>query len=160
VPRLRFGQGWDRLYDAAVRLAAVLVGTVWLWMAAEAVWDWNLFRDGCRNVGAAEADALVRGTPGLQILDVRSKAEASSGTLPGALLRPFGQPGFRENIRNGLDPRRPVLVYCAGGFRSRITVGWLRAAGFHEIHHLHRGIWSWKGQGLPVEPMAASPEDE
>ena len=46
---------------------------------------------------------------------------------------------------------RPVLVYCAGGYRSRKAVSILRELGFVSIHNLHRGFHSWRLAGLPVE---------
>jgi rhodanese-related sulfurtransferase len=36
-----------------------------------------------------------------------------------------------------------VLIYCAGGFRSRKAVVVLKELGFENIQHLHRGYGSW-----------------
>ena len=43
-----------------------------------------------------------------------------------------------------LDKKKPVLVYCAGGFRSRKAVLKLKELGFQNIQHIHRGYLSWK----------------
>jgi rhodanese-related sulfurtransferase len=43
-----------------------------------------------------------------------------------------------------LDKKKPVLVYCAGGFRSRKAVVKLKELGFENIQHIHRGYMSWR----------------
>lgn len=45
---------------------------------------------------------------------------------------------------SALDKEKPVLVYCAGGFRSRKAVAKLKELGFQNIQHIHRGYMSWK----------------
>ena len=42
-----------------------------------------------------------------------------------------------------LDRKKPVLVYCAGGFRSRKAVIVLKELGFENTQHLHGGYGSW-----------------
>jgi len=53
-----------------------------------------------------------------------------------------------------MDRDRPVLVYCAGGYRSRKTVEVLRSLGFRSVHHLHRGMLAWRRSGQGVVPPA------
>ena len=77
------------------------------------------------------------------MLDVRSEGEHAGGALPGAVNVSLGDPAFDEKT-GALDRTRPVLVYCAGGFRSRKAVDRLKAMGFENIRHLHRGYLSWK----------------
>ena len=54
------------------------------------------------------------------------------------------------------DRNKPVLIYCAGGFRSRRAAGVVRALGFQSIHHLHRGYLSWPMARLPVVKKAGT----
>ena len=42
-----------------------------------------------------------------------------------------------------LDPARPVVVYCAGGYRSSIAVSLLRASGFADVSDLIGGYQAW-----------------
>jgi rhodanese-related sulfurtransferase len=123
----------------------------WLWI--ESRWDRRLFRsrpDGVTvNVRARKAAALLDSQPGTQVLDVRSAAEFRGGSIPGAVHVPIGDANFDQKA-GALDRSRPVLVYCAGGYRSRKAVGILQSLGFREIHHLHRGWLSWKSAGLPA----------
>jgi rhodanese-related sulfurtransferase len=53
-----------------------------------------------------------------------------------------------------MDRDRPVLVYCAGGDRSRKSVEVLRSLGFKSVHHLHRGMMAWRRSGQGVVPPA------
>lgn len=129
--------------------AFVVFAIAWLWM--ERRQDRVLFApgSGCVNVHPAEAQAFLADHPETQVLDVRSATEAHGGTLPGAKNVSIGDPNF-ERIVGGLDRAKPVLVYCAGGMRSRKAVGVLKRLGFSNIQHLHRGYESWRMSGLPT----------
>lgn len=87
--------------------------------------------------------AFLKAHSETQVLDVRSDAEFSAGALPNAIHIPFPATAFDERVSR-LDPTKPVLVYCAGGYRSRKAVARLKALGFANIQHLHRGYLSWK----------------
>jgi rhodanese-related sulfurtransferase len=138
------------LLSALLSFSAISLG----WFAFEWLWDRRLFRSGAEgtseNVRAAAARELVEAEGRLQVLDVRSSREYARGRLPRAIQISLGDPAFEERV-SGLDRDRPVLVYCAGGFRSRKAVAVLRRLGFQRIHHLHRGYHSWQFAGYPVE---------
>ena len=124
----------------------------WYWF--EGRWDRRLFKlepgRECHNKRARDAKALLEPRPDTQVLDVRSDAEFSRGALPDAIHLAIGDPAFRQEAAK-LDKVRPVLVYCAGGYRSRKAVSILRELGFVSIHNLHRGFHSWRLAGLPVD---------
>jgi rhodanese-related sulfurtransferase len=138
----------------------VLVGIPLVWWAWESRWDARLFaaEPGClrENLSARRAAALLSGCPDLQVLDVRTARETALGTLPGARRITWGEPGFRESVAR-MDRSRPVLVYCAGGYRSRKSVEVLRALGFRSVHHLHRGMMAWRRSGNAVVPPVVDP---
>jgi rhodanese-related sulfurtransferase len=127
----------------------LLVLAVGGWYAFEGGWDRRLFAAepgrSCENLDAAEAAAWLRGHPETQVLDVRSGREFAGGALPGALNVSLGEADFDERVGE-LDRARPVLVYCAGGYRSRKAVDRLKSLGFENIRHLHRGYLSWKAE--------------
>ena len=81
-------------------------------------------------------------SPGL-VLDVRSPAEYAAGHHPGAvnLPQPDVQAGL-DRIRR-LAAGRPVLVYCAGGYRSYLAHRQLQAAGI-DSRTLSGGWSSWQ----------------
>jgi len=81
----------------------------------------------------------------LQVVDVRNIGElAESGTVPGAVNIPLAQLVARLGE---LDPAAPIVVYCAGGYRSSIAASTLRANGFTDVSDLLGGIGAWAGSG-------------
>jgi rhodanese-related sulfurtransferase len=138
----------------------ILAGCVLLvvaWTVGEVRWDARLFAlipaSTAENLGVAEARRLWSETAGLQVLDVRSAREAARGVIPGARCIPWGSDDFLQRLQ-GWDRSRPVLVYCEGGYRSRKAVQVLRNLGFRSVHHLHRGMMSWRWAGHPVADPA------
>jgi len=124
---------------AFVIVVAIVVG----WYVFQGRWDRHLFTEGCRNLSASEAKAWLREHPETQVLDVRSKGEYDGGALPKAVNISLGDQAFASKVGT-LDKAKPVLVYCAGGFRSRKAVAKLKELGFHNLQHIHRGYMSWK----------------
>jgi phage shock protein E len=67
---------------------------------------------------------------GAIIIDVRSHAEFAAGAYPGAVNIPLQDLGRRvPEIRND----RPVVLYCASGFRSASAAIFLKKAGFTDV---------------------------
>ena len=118
-----------------------------LWYWFESRWDRRLFApkpgQRCVNHQAADAKAWLLQNPDTQILDVRSAREFRDGCIPGAIHISLGDPRFSDQLASW-NRNKPVLVYCAGGYRSRKAVERLQKLGFTQIHHLHRGYLSWK----------------
>jgi hydroxyacylglutathione hydrolase len=86
----------------------------------------------------AEAMSTV---PGLVVLDVRSPAERASGAITPSLHIPIAQ--LRRRLGE-LDPRCPVVAYCAGGYRSSIAASLLRRAGFADVSDILGGYGAWE----------------
>lgn len=84
----------------------------------------------------------------LQILDVRNPGEAAAGAIPGSTLLPL--PQLLDHL-DELDRDRPVVVYCAGGYRSAVAASTLRAHGFTTVADLAGGYPAWANAGEPVE---------
>lgn len=122
-----------------VIVAALVAG----WHVHEGCWDRRLFTGDCRNLSARQTRAWLREHPETQMLDVRSAREFARGALPGAVNISSGDRNFDIKAAT-LDKETPVLVYCAGGFRSRKAVERLKILGFRTIRHLHRGHMSWR----------------
>jgi glyoxylase-like metal-dependent hydrolase (beta-lactamase superfamily II)/rhodanese-related sulfurtransferase len=89
---------------------------------------------------APELDrALARPEPPT-VLDVRNVGELITGTIPGAVHIPLAQ------LARRLDeiPRdRPVVVNCAGGYRSSVAASVLRKAGWPDVSDLLGGFNAW-----------------
>ncbi len=129
-------------------LAVVVVG--WYWY--EGNWDNQLFKAApgcvCANLNPGQANAWLREHPETQVLDVRSTGEFEGGALPEAVNISIADEAFDTKVTQ-FDKDKPVLVYCAGGFRSRKAVAKLKNLGFKNIQHIHRGYMSWKPDAQP-----------
>jgi NADPH-dependent 2,4-dienoyl-CoA reductase/sulfur reductase-like enzyme/rhodanese-related sulfurtransferase len=71
------------------------------------------------------------------LLDVRTPREFASGHLTGALNITHTQ--LRDRI-DEVPPGRPVLVYCASGFRSYLALRMLRQRGWEDVRSLSGGL--------------------
>jgi len=93
-----------------------------------------------RRLPANEVDAWLSAGDDLQVVDVRADGEAAAGTLPGARVVPLQRLMARLDE---LDPGRPTVVYCAGGYRSSVAASVLRANGFGTVADLIGGYDAW-----------------
>ena len=80
--------------------------------------------------------------PTLQLVDVRKPGETAAGTIAGRRRR--SRCPSCSTVLGELDPRRPTVVYCAGGYRSSIAASVLRAAGFADVSDLLGGYGAWR----------------
>lgn len=76
----------------------------------------------------------------LQVVDVRNPGEVEAGAVPGAIAIPVGQLPSRLSE---LDPTRPTVVYCAGGYRSSVAASLLRRNGFVDVSDILGGYGAW-----------------
>ena len=80
---------------------------------------------------------------GLQVVDVREPGEHALGAIPGSVNIPVT--GLAAGAgRSGLDPDQPVVVHCAGGYRSSLGASMLRTAGFRDVSDLLGGYDAWR----------------
>lgn len=86
--------------------------------------------------------------PGVQLIDVRTSREFSTGHIPGSINVDWTAPDF-ETTFTRLDRERPVLLYCAMGGRSDQAREFLEGKGYN-AQHLEGGIGAWKEAGMPI----------
>ncbi len=79
--------------------------------------------------------------PNLQIVDVRNPGEVEAGAIPNAISIPVGQLPARLGE---LDPAKPTVVYCAGGYRSSVAASLLRQNGFKDVSDILGGYGAWE----------------
>lgn len=89
---------------------------------------------------AAALDERIAGIPGLQLVDVRNPGEAAGGMIAHAVNIPVGQ--LPDRLAE-LDPAKPTVVYCAGGYRSSVAASLLRQRGFADVSDLLGGYNAW-----------------
>ena len=96
--------------------------------------------------------AAKRVAEGAVMLDVRAPNERFDKRITGSLAIPLTQLNARVNE----VPRdRPVIVHCAGGYRSSIAASLLARAGVEDVSELAGGIAAWEQAKLPIEGAAA-----
>jgi rhodanese-related sulfurtransferase len=104
-----------------------------------------------KNVSPDEAEALIKNSPKLVILDVRTPDEFAAGHIAGAKNADFLGDDFEKQIA-ALDPAMRVLVHCAAGSRSAQAVKQIEALKkFELIYHLQAGFKGWAAAKKPVE---------
>ena len=80
-------------------------------------------------------------------VDVRTPAERDTKRIPDSVALPLTRLGDRLNE---LPKDRPLLVYCAGGYRSSIAASLLERAGITGTVELAGGVAAWEAAHLPV----------
>ncbi len=85
-------------------------------------------------------DRCVTEIDDLQIVDVRSPGEVTLGAIDNSVRIPVGQ--LPERIGE-LDPTKPTIVYCAGGYRSAVAASLLVTRGFDDVSDLIGGYGAW-----------------
>jgi hydroxyacylglutathione hydrolase len=92
------------------------------------------------------AELLSSSQPPLAI-DVRAPREREQKYIAGSLAIPLNH--LSENL-DKLPRDRPLLVYCAGGYRSSIAASLLQRSGFDPVGEIAGGIVGWEAANLPV----------
>jgi rhodanese-related sulfurtransferase len=83
------------------------------------------------------------------IVDVRDETEFAAGHLPAARNIPLKQIEARSSELKKFI-KRPLIVVCQSGNRSRNALETLRKAGFERVLNLDGGFAAWSQAGQPV----------
>jgi hydroxyacylglutathione hydrolase len=86
-------------------------------------------------------------TRDFQLFDVRTPREWDEGHLPGTGYLFLGD--LPEKLRD-LNPDKPVVVYCASGYRSSLAASLFQASGFRNVRNVPGSYNAWKAAGYPV----------
>lgn len=93
---------------------------------------------------AAELDELLA-ADAITLVDIRNPGEREFGVIPRAIPIPLAQ--LRSRIGE-LPADRPVVVHCAGGWRSSVAASLLRAQGLTQVSDLVGGYDEWAERAL------------
>lgn len=115
-----------------------------------------------RTVDLAQARALHAAGQSL-FVDLRDVRELErEGVIPGAVHAPRGMlefwvdptsPYFHKAFE-GVQDGRPMVLFCAAGWRSALAAKSLMEMGFAEVSHIEGGFSAWKAAGAPVAEKA------
>jgi glyoxylase-like metal-dependent hydrolase (beta-lactamase superfamily II) len=98
------------------------------------------------------AQLMSSSTPPL-VIDVRAPRERDQKHIDPSLAIPLNH--LAEHLKE-LPRNRPLLVYCAGGYRSSIAASLLQSRGFSPVSEIAGGIAAWEAAKLPVQTTQAS----
>ena len=96
---------------------------------------------------ALAAERLGSAHPPVTV-DVRTPREHEEKRIAGSLSMPLNH--LAERLHE-LPRAQPLLVYCAGGYRSSIAASVLQEHGFDRAQEIAGGLTAWEAAGLPVE---------
>jgi rhodanese-related sulfurtransferase len=94
------------------------------------------------------AERMEAGVKGPLIIDVRAPGERQQKRIPGSVSFPLNH--LAERLSE-LPADRPLLVHCAGGYRSSIAASLLQRGGFTQVGEIAGGIAAWDTAQLPLE---------
>ncbi|BBY14679.1 MBL fold metallo-hydrolase [Mycolicibacterium litorale] len=129
--------------DAALRLARIGLDN--------AVGYLNVGRDGrfpaeladlvqtASRVAVTDLDRLLDENA-VTLIDIRNPGEREAGAIPGSLHIPLAQ--LRTRVAD-VPTGKPVVLHCAGGWRSSVAASLLRANGIDQVADLLGGYNAW-----------------
>jgi rhodanese-related sulfurtransferase/glyoxylase-like metal-dependent hydrolase (beta-lactamase superfamily II) len=82
------------------------------------------------------------------LVDVRTPGERKQKRIAGSVSMPLTH--LAERLSE-LPKNRPILVFCAGGYRSSIAASVLQRHGFTQVGEIAGGIAAWEAGNLPIE---------
>jgi rhodanese-related sulfurtransferase len=82
------------------------------------------------------------------LLDVRTPGERAAASIPGSMHVPLTQ--LPQRLAE-VPADRPLLVFCAGGYRSSIAASLLARSGREGVREIAGGVTAWQTAGLPAE---------
>ncbi len=101
------------------------------------------------TIAVSTAKALIDGTPGLFILDVRTQAEYDAAYIEGAVLIPHTEIASRV-AELPTNMSETILVYCGSGKRSANASQQLEDLGYTNIRNMADGLmYGWIPAGYP-----------
>ena len=103
-----------------------------------------------QTIDVAELRRLQESGQAPQVVDVRTAAEVSRGTIGGALHIELSTLPARLSE---LDSDAPVVVFCQSGARSAQACAYLAERGFRRAFNLGGGLAGWVRAGLPLNGL-------
>jgi glyoxylase-like metal-dependent hydrolase (beta-lactamase superfamily II)/rhodanese-related sulfurtransferase len=97
------------------------------------------------RVSPERAAELRATTPGLRTIDVRAAGERAAAAIASSTHIPLQH--LSTELKD-VPKDTPLLVHCAGGYRSSIAASLLQRDGFSNVRELAGGLAAWEAVGL------------
>ena len=84
---------------------------------------------------------------------MRTPRERDQKAISGSISVPLSRltPRLAELPRD-----RPLLLHCAGGYRSSVAASLLQQHGFTDVSEIAGGLAAWEAAGLPLVRSASA----
>src|SRR3954451_2069050 len=117
--------------------------------------SWREERRDVQRIERLDVDELhERWEAGLQVLDVRHRAEWDEAHIPGSGFCPYY---YLTELPKGMNREIPVAVICASGQRAATGASLLKRLGVEEVLHVvDGGVGTWRRRGWPIEADRAA----
>ena len=99
------------------------------------------------RVSPERAAELLAADPALKLIDVRAQGERAARSIERSIHIPLQR--LVEETRH-LPKGTPLLVHCAGGYRSSSAASLLQREGFANVTELAGGLAAWEASGHPL----------
>ena len=140
--------------ESAVRLGRIGFDNVAGYLK-EGMWSLDLRPDltaTTERLSAPLAAQIIASGESPQVIDVRTPREREQKFIEGSVSIPLNR--LAERV-NELPTNRPLLLYCAGGYRSSIAASLLQQRGFDRVSEIAGGIAAWESAKLSVRSAQA-----
>jgi rhodanese-related sulfurtransferase len=137
-----------------VTIGEFISNNIWLVAAAVisggyVIWPWiSKSTSGLREVGPMEAVQMMNRRDAV-VLDVREQGEFNSGHISSAKHFPLASLEKRADELKKFA-KKPVLVVCASGARSKSACTTLKKLGIEDVSLLAGGLGAWQQASLPI----------
>ncbi len=99
------------------------------------------------HLSAQSAAQRLSSTQPPLVIDVRTPREHEQKHIDGSVSIPLNR--LADHMQS-LPKDRPLLIYCAGGYRSSLAASLLQRAGFSSVAEIAGGFAAWEAAKLPV----------
>ena len=105
---------------------------------------------GAYQISVHQAKEQIENGKDIQILDVRTDREWTTGVVENSLLINIYDPEFQQKLEQ-LDKVKPVILICRSGQRSNQAMRTMAQMGFKELYNVRGGINSWSRAGFELK---------
>lgn len=127
-------------------IVGYLAGGFETWRAA------GLPTESFGRIAPRDLNALMATDSRPIVIDVRRDAERAAKHIPGAEFITLSR--LEDYASSIAADGRPVVVHCAGGYRSAMAASILKRAGVAGVRDMQGGLAAWESEGLPMEYAA------